>query len=187
MHPSDQTDKDPVAFAKGLISQIFLDFTSTALNGNFELHFSLWSEGIQLTEEFSIEIPAQPNTIRRALFKDVEVDEKTMLICRVILLGSDKLNIRTPYAVGCMPLIEALENSADKMLFYNAPEPLLIDGPHQLSSKVVPPGFEQRPPSEVAICATLTQREGLFEEVMQFCSARHSHMQSHEAWRDSSS
>lgn len=85
----------------GTISQVVLDYmrSGNGLAGEFELYLSLWKDGFNLTEEFTITLPFGRGfgsaAASRAVFRNVEVVDGMYLICRVMRLASD-LDDRRP-------------------------------------------------------------------------------------------
>ena len=79
----------------GAISQVVVDFmrNGNGLAGEFELYLSLWKDGFNLTEEFTVTLPFGRGfgtaATNRAVFRNVEVVDGMYLICRIVRLAPD--------------------------------------------------------------------------------------------------
>jgi len=123
------------------ISQVIVDYLrcGVGLTGEgafFEIFLSLWKGGFQLTEEYGISIPVT-STSSKAIFRNVEVTDGVVMICRVMRLVSDLddrksaiLNVtsaaaarklyRRPFCIGALPLSDALSaGNTSNMVFYS--------------------------------------------------------------------
>ena len=181
-HPEQSEKTDALAVAKSKISQVVVEYHTKSNNmvDKYEIHIALWSSTAQLTEEFSLELPLRQDAAFKGVFKNVEVDERTMVVCRVVHVVSELeekktpanrlpfASIRRPEAVGGMPLRDALARGTDAMPFYAVSSDVLFaDAPLLVASGRLDPGLVLLRNREVAVDVTLRRLDCLYEDALQ--------------------
>ena len=181
-HAEQSEKKDALAQARAKISQVVVEYHTKSNNmvDKYEIHIALWSSTAQLTEEFSLELPLRQDAAFKGVFKDVEVDEHTMVVCRVVHVVSELEEKRTtasrlqlallrrPEAVGGMPLRDALARGTDSMPFYAVSSDLLFaDAPLLVASGRLDPGLVLLRNREVAVDVALRRLDCMYEDALQ--------------------
>ena len=180
----------------GAISQVVVDYmrNGNGLAGEFELYLSLWKDGFNLTDEFTIALPFGRGfgtaAANRGVFRNVEVVDGVYLICRVVRLVSDlddrragsnsnnssglersapgAVLFRRAFAVGAQPFAEALAaGSTAGMVFYSAgTDTAFAEAAMVLSQGRADGALARLPPSaEVTVDYAVQRLAGLYDAV----------------------